>query len=144
MQIDDSVFPCIMTALLVGNIAAMTLTVSGIKSMYELANNAFKAKKRKVDNDRIYHLEFGVLEHTHRVTLIFGASETFALVYILLRIFADNPSDMHRFDLVLIICIVALLAGVIATIWLYTDLQSKGLHRNKLDTSDFSSLYHNS
>lgn len=132
MFIDPSISPSVLTALLVGNIAAMTLTVSGLRSMYELANNAFSNNRKKIviKNDRIYTLEFGVLEYTYVVTLCFGLSELFALIYI-----GINSETL------LILGLLSLFSGLIITIFLYTSLRNLGLSKSEIDVSDFSDLY---
>ena len=139
MLIDSSISPSVLTALLVGSIAAMTLTVSGLKNMYDLANNALKSQKIKVENDRKYALEFGVLENTYVITVCFGVSEVAALAYIGLKSLLIIDCDY-----LLIIGLVALFVGLIITIYFYSYLRIKGLAKNKIDVSDYSLLYSNS
>jgi len=120
--IDQNMFiQIILTGLIVGNIAAITLSVSGLKHMHSLAEEIYKLyNPNPLKNKRIPdRLRFYVLENTYITIALFSISELSTVFYVFLRLFNFIDENLVW----VAVGMLFFFLGIFWTLGLYTRLR---------------------
>jgi uncharacterized BrkB/YihY/UPF0761 family membrane protein len=114
----------ILTGLIVGNVAAITLSVTGLRSMHSLASIVYRKNNPIVVKNRYrpQTIPFKVLESTYLMVFCFILSEITALYFLFGEIFGDLNKNPDLATLLIWVGIITFAAGIFITLIMYTLL----------------------
>jgi hypothetical protein len=120
----DNFTQIILTGLIAGNVAAITLSVSGLRNMHTLASVVYRKNNPIQINNRYRYqgIPFRVLESTYIMVVCFVISEISSITYLVghMNGYLTNETSISGFLIVL--AIISFVIGIVITLILYTLL----------------------
>ncbi|MFA5269931.1 MAG: hypothetical protein WC379_18350 [Methanoregula sp.] len=141
----DNFTQIILTGLIAGNVAAITLSVSGLRSMHIMASVVYRKNNPIQINNRYRYqgIPFKVLESTYFMVVCFVISEISSIVYLCGHMIGYLTNEPLISGFLIILAIISFVIGIVITLILYTLLFSysqKKIPYRKSNDPEYSSV----
>ena len=119
-----NVIQIVLTGLIVGNVAAITLSVTGLRSMHTLASIVYRKNNPILIRNRYrpHAIPFKVLESTYVMVFCFILSEIAALSFLFGEIFGNLSNNPNFATDLIWVGIITFAAGILITLIMYSLL----------------------